>query len=62
MGQGPTLDDDDEASALTPLGEFMLRRNVELGPVSYTHLDVYKRQGYGWGGWGGNGGGSGAHG
>jgi transcriptional regulator with XRE-family HTH domain len=31
MGQGPTLDDDDEASALTPLGEFMLRRNAELG-------------------------------
>ena len=31
MGQGPTLDDVDEASALTPLGEFMLRRNAELG-------------------------------
>jgi transcriptional regulator with XRE-family HTH domain len=31
MGQGPTLDDDDEASPLTPLGEFMLRRNSELG-------------------------------
>jgi transcriptional regulator with XRE-family HTH domain len=32
MGQGPTLgDDDDEATAMTPLGEFMKRRNAELG-------------------------------
>jgi transcriptional regulator with XRE-family HTH domain len=30
MGLGPILDDD-EAAALTPLGEFMQRRNAELG-------------------------------
>lgn len=32
MGLGSSADDDDdEASLLTPLGEFMLRRNAELG-------------------------------
>ncbi len=32
MGQGPVLaDEDDESAALTPLGEFMQRRNAELG-------------------------------
>ena len=26
-------------------------REVSLGTVSYTHLDVYKRQQYDWRGW-----------
>ena len=30
-----------------PLRDFGGNRTDDIDPVSYTHLDVYKRQGYG---------------
>ena len=45
QGRGERLKDDPEVfSGLMWTGE----QSVSLGPVSYTHLDVYKRQAWKW--------------
>ena len=51
MGQTPAAEDATVVARLRAAGALLIGKTnmheIGINPVSYTHLDVYKRQGYG---------------